>query len=202
MASLNRHKCEHNPNSFCYICGCYTLVRQRRNITNFVKLAYKLYFDNKLGDQDKKWAPHTVCHICEESLRDWTKGKRKNLSFGVPMVWREPLNHIDDCYFCLVNTTGIGKIKKQKIAYPNIPSAIRPIQHSKEIPFPIFKGLFLSLDEESRSATETEEFLPDLEDFSSNAKQFNLPQCFSQIELNDLVCDLGLSKQAAELLAS
>ena len=91
------------------------------------------------------------------------------------MVWREPLNHIDNCYFCLVNTTGIGKIKRQKIAYSHILSAIRPIQHSKEIPFPIFKGLFLSLDEESMSATETEEFLPDLEDFSSNAKQFNLP---------------------------
>ena len=200
MASSNRHKCKHNPNSFCYICGCYTLVRQRRNITNFVKLAYKLYFDIKLGD--KKWAPHTVCHICEESLQDWTKGKRKNLPFGVPMVWREPLNHIDDCYFCLVNTTGIGKIKRQKIAYSNIPSNIRPIQHSKEIPFPIFKSFFLSLDEESMSATETEEFLPDLEDFSSNAKQFNLPQCFSQIELNDLVRDYGLSKQAAEVLAS
>ena len=51
------------------------------------------------------------------------------------------------------------------------------------------------------SATETEEFLPDFEDFSSNAKQFNMPHCFSQIELNDLVRDLGLSKQAAEVLA-
>ena len=118
------------------------------------------------------------------------------------MVWREPLNHIDDCYFCLVITTCIGKIKRQKIAHPNIPSAIRPIQHSKEIPFPTLKGLFLSLDKKSMSATETEEFLPDLEGFSSNAKQFNLPQCFSQIELNDLVRDLGLSKQAAEVLAS
>ena len=60
----------HNPNSFYYICGCYTLIRPRQNITNFVKLSYKLYFDIKLGDQDKKWAPHIVCHICEESLRD------------------------------------------------------------------------------------------------------------------------------------
>ena len=42
------------------------------------------------------------------------------------------------------------------------------------------------------SATETEEFTSDLEDFSSNAKQFNLPQCFSQIELSDLACDSGL----------
>ena len=52
------------------------------------------------------------------------------------------------------------------------------------------------------STAETEEFISDLEDISSNAKQSNLPQCFSQMELNDFVPDLGLSKQAAELLAS
>ena len=60
----------------------------------------------------------------------------------------------------------------------------------------------MSEDEQTMSAAETEEFISDLEDFSSNAKQSNLPQCFSQMELNDFVRDLGLSKQAAELLAS
>ena len=39
-------------------------------------------------------------------------------------------------------------------------------------------------------------------DFSSNTKYLKLPQCFNQIELNDLVRDFRLSKQAAELLAS
>ena len=112
MASSNQHKCKHNPSSFCYICGCYTLVRQRRNITNFVKIAYKFYFNIQLGDQHKKWTPHAVCHICEGSFQDWTIGKIKNLPFGVPMVWGEPLNHITDYYFCLVNTIGIGKKKR------------------------------------------------------------------------------------------
>ena len=114
MACSNQHKSKHNFNSFCYNCHCYLLVRQRRNITNFVKLAYKLYFNTQLGDQDKKWASHTVYHICEESLRDWIKGKRKNLPFGVPVVFKEPLNHMTDCYFCLVNTIGIGGKKRGK----------------------------------------------------------------------------------------
>ena len=124
MASSSRHKCVNSPDSFCYICGCYTLLRQRRNITSFVKRAYKTYFEVPLGDQDKKWAPHIVCHNCEEMLRDWTKGKRKGLPFGVPMVWREPKDHISDCYFCIVNTKGVGKKNRHMVTYPSIPSAI------------------------------------------------------------------------------
>ena len=63
---------------------CYTLQRQRRNILSFVRRAYGSYFEIAVGDQDKKWAPHIVCHNCEEMLRDWTKGKRNGMPFGVP----------------------------------------------------------------------------------------------------------------------
>ena len=141
MASRMRHHCRNKSDAFCYICGCYSLNRQRHNISLFVKRAYKAYFEVHLGDQDKRWAPHVVCHNCEEMLRDWTKGKRKGLPFGVPIIWREPNNHVTDCYFCMVNTTGVWKKNRHKITYPNIPSAIRPIPHSEEVPVPVFKGL-------------------------------------------------------------
>ena len=49
------------------------------------------------------------------------------------------------------------------------------------------------------SDTETEE-ISGLEDFFSNVKHLKSPQFFSQLKLNDLVYDLGLSKQAANLL--
>ena len=88
-----------NADFFCYICGVYALPRQRRHISMFVKRAYKAYFKVPLGDQEKRWAPHIVCHNCEEMLRDWTKGKRKGLPFGVPMVWREPKDHSTGCDF-------------------------------------------------------------------------------------------------------
>ena len=76
-----RRKCENKRDAFCYICGCCTLIRQMRNITSFVRRAYKAYFGLAPGDQGKKWAPHILCHNCEEMLRDWTKGKRKGLHF-------------------------------------------------------------------------------------------------------------------------
>ena len=204
MASSSRSKCINDPDSFCYVCGCYALLHQRRKISEFVRSAYKAYFDIPLGDQDKKWAPHTVCHNCEESLRDWTKGKRKRLPFGVPMVWREPKDHITDCYFCIVNIKGIGKKNRHRIFYPSITSAIRPIPHSEEIPVPLFSGFAPSEDVSSTSKSEQmlQEFTSDSEESSYAGKQSSALQAFSQAELNDLVRDLALSKKAAELLAS
>ena len=136
-----RLHCRNKPDTFCYICGCYSLNRQRRNISLFVKRAYKAYFEVHLGDQDKQWAPYVVCHNCEEMLRDWTKGKRKGLPFGVPRIWRELYDHVTDCYCCMVNTTGVGKKNRHKITYPNIPSAIWPVPPSEEVPVPVFKAL-------------------------------------------------------------
>ena len=88
---------------------------QRKGITDFVKQSYFAYFDVKLGDQDKPWAPHKVCKTCVENLRLWKNGKLKGLRFGVPMVWRELQNHHDDCYFCMVNIKGFNRYKKKEV---------------------------------------------------------------------------------------
>ena len=53
MASSSRRGCKNEADSFSYICGSYTLLRQRRNITLLVKRAYKAYFKIPLSDQDK-----------------------------------------------------------------------------------------------------------------------------------------------------
>ena len=65
------------------------------------------------------------------------KGKRKSMPFAVPMVWREPTNHFDDCYFCLTKTEGYSKKGKHKIDYPCLQSAIRPVPHNADLPVPI-----------------------------------------------------------------
>ncbi|CAJ0962494.1 unnamed protein product [Ranitomeya imitator] len=103
-----------DPNIFCYICGNFTVKTQRRNITDFVKRVYFAFFKVKLGDQDKHWASHKVCKTCIESLRSWSQGKNAKLQFGVPMVWREPSNHLEDCYFCLVDCNGTFSEEKKK----------------------------------------------------------------------------------------
>ena len=70
MASFRRRECKNKPDSFSYVCGCYILLRQRRNITSLVKRAYKAYFKIPLGNQDKKFSSHILCHNYEEMLRD------------------------------------------------------------------------------------------------------------------------------------
>ena len=136
-----------------------------------------------------------MCHNGKEMLRKWTKGKRKGLPFGILMVWREPKKHPTDCYFCLVNTKDVGKKN---------PSAIRPVLPSDEFP-KIFNGLVSSEDEETESEEhmemENKRTNTESKDSSTESKKAVLQQ-FSQLKLNDLVRDLNLSKQAAEILAS
>ena len=159
--ATSRRKCLNNPDSFCYICGSFTIPSQRANISAFVKQAYFAYFKLKLCDQDKIWAPHKVCKQCVESLRMWTKGTREKLAFGIPMVWREQKDHSTDCYFCLVKTSGFNKKNKSKTEYPNLLSAIRPMPHSAEIPVPVFEQLpYLEdlSDDEERSDSNDADF--------------------------------------------
>lgn len=99
--------CKNSSDSFCYICGDVTLKQYKRRLTARVKKLYESYFGCKLGDQDKKWAPHIGCVKCTSSLSTWAKGTGRGLKFAIPMVWREPKDHCTDCYFCLTDITGI-----------------------------------------------------------------------------------------------
>ena len=168
------------PDVFCYICGEYTIAPNRKPVTSFIMRAYHAYFGIKPADQDKAWAPHMVCKACTKTLRGWTNGKR-NLNFGIHMVWREPTNHVTDSYFCAVDVTGINRKNRGSLKYPDLQSARRPVAHCDEIPVPIFGELSDISDEDASSVA---------------------PHPFSQKELNDLVPDLSLSTDSAELLAS
>ena len=198
--------CVNNPDSFCYICGKLTLASQKRTITPMIKKAYYLYFGCKLGDQDKSWAPHICCTSCTAGLSNWLHGKRQAMPFAVPMIWREPTDHVNNCYFCLVPPVdhGITKKRAQALQYPNIPSALRPVAHGEGLPVP------------EPPATIPTEFSDDDDDVDDNAQitctsrdptflptaADKEPHRISQHELNDLVRDLGLSKIKAELLGS
>lgn len=126
---------------FSYICGEYTLKEDRTTVSDFVKRAYLGYFGVRFGDQDKIWAPHQVCKTCAEHLQQWTTRKSKSLKFDVPMFWGEPKNHFADCYFCLVNTSGINRNNRNKWTCPDLVSARRPVPHSEEVPMPTFHQL-------------------------------------------------------------
>ena len=99
-----------------------------------IKKAYHLYFGCKLGDQDKKLAPHIVCKSCATHLGSWINYKGMAMPFALPVVWREPSNHSSDCYFCFTPLVASGmNRKKQRIDYVNISSAIRSAPHGEDL---------------------------------------------------------------------
>ena len=59
------------------------------------------------------------------------------MPFAVPMIWREPKNHIDDCYFCMTKIVGFSKKNKSKIVDPDCDSAIKPAPHDSENVVPL-----------------------------------------------------------------
>ncbi|KAI6651194.1 hypothetical protein LOD99_14548 [Oopsacas minuta] len=190
--------CSTHPNNFCYVCGLFCVKSQRRPITNQLKNIYKLYFECPLGDQDKSWAPHVICTSCSSGLRDWLNKRKVSMPFAIPMVWREQKNHLDDCYFCLIDITGFSAKNKHALVYPDLDSARRPIPHDISLPIPIVKPQQIKIGfdmvEDVHAESTDANYVPEDELLE--------PQTFTQGELNDLVRDLDLSKDKAELLAS
>ena len=113
-----------------------------RGIDDLADNLYHAYFGMKLGDHDQSWTPHIVCKTCLEHSRQWENDKRNSLRFSVLVIWLEPQNHQDDCYFCAFNSVG-GLNKRTKkstnISHPSLKSAVRSAAHSDDIPIPVFK---------------------------------------------------------------
>jgi hypothetical protein len=57
-----------------------------------VRKVLELYFDYKVGDQDKVWAAKIFCNSCSRTVAGWLKGTHKSMPFPVPMVWHELSN--------------------------------------------------------------------------------------------------------------
>ena len=132
-----RRSCKNDPDTFCYICGELTLLKYRRNLTDKIMRLHYAYFGCAIGDQDKVWSSHYCCLDCSGKLSKWFSGKKVDMGFAVPMIWQEQRDHITDCYFCLTKTKGYNQRNRKKILYPNLPSAIRPVPHSADLPVPI-----------------------------------------------------------------
>ena len=144
---------------------------------------------------------HIVWKACVESWSKRANGTLKSLRFGVSMVYREPNNHFNECYFCLVDLKGFNRHKKNTWNYPDLESARQPLPHCEEVSVPEFSDLldvFMEYDkfneEVKSSASDSGESV-----FKSN---LSTPEQFNLEELCDLIRDLNLSTEASEILAS
>ena len=112
----------------------------------------------------------------------------------------------------MTNLLGFNKKNRKNILYPSIPSATRPILHCDENPVPIFKELLdipvsaasLAQDPVPQESTESDSDPGSLDDYNDiDYHECSLePNRFNQDDLSDLIRDLNLSKESAELLAS
>ena len=130
------------------------------------------------------------------------KGSRCML-FTIPMVWREPTDHVSDCYFCLTSITRVTAKSKHTVQYPNLPSAMKPVPQSAELPVPkpptnTTLSDSESSDEDGGQANNNMDCGPTFAEACSS----NEPHLLTQGDLNDDVRDLNLSKKQAELLGS
>ena len=115
------------------------------------------------------------------------------------MVWREPTNHVFDCYFCMTNIARFTKKNKSALMYPDCPSALRPVLYDAENPVPI-PPMYPNTTSDD-NADEAQCDVEDQEDASYEEElDKNKPHFLIQVDLNDLVRDLQLSEQKAEVL--
>lgn len=202
-----KFKCKNSPNIFCYVCGSFCVSSQRKAITENTKTHYELYFGRVMQNLEYYWVPEIVCNAYEANLNLWWNGTRPQMPFAVPMIWKKPRNHRTDCYFCMINVIGFSTKNKHKIKYPDCSSVVKPVVHGENFPVPVtpkpvvIETVQPDLTEQKSTSNESfdEETSTLLDpDYISEDE----PHLLDQAELNDLIRDLGLTKEKSELLAS
>ncbi|KAM5182219.1 uncharacterized protein ACMZJ9_002594 [Mantella aurantiaca] len=197
--------CLRSADAFCYVCGHFIKTRARKYSVKACRKmceAYKAYFGMPVGDQDKSWAPHVTCEYCKKTLEGWYRGEKRAMKFAIPRIWREPTDHSNNCYFCMVDPTKrrTGKNAPQ-IVYPDLPSSIAPVPHCPQLPVPTPPTRDRSSSGDN-SKSDSEEDTGDLECDFTDADDEKRPYFPNQKDINDLIRDLGLTKSNAELLTS
>mgnify|MGYP003407857992 CR=1 FL=1 len=147
----------------------------------------------------QKWAQSIFCSTCANTLSEWLRMSTtsSHMPFGVPMIWRETMDHVTDCYFCMTNVRGFNFKTRKSIAYPNVNSELKPLQHdpiSCPVPVPPMEYSFEDTLDNMLSDEEC--------DSDSDYKLNNDVYLINYAELCDLVRDLALTKGQAEVFGS
>lgn len=137
---MPRKKCKVSAEYFCYVCGCYIVSKKGKVMTDSLKNAYLHYFGFAVGDTEKPWVPKLFCNACRTKLYKWSMGDKIYFLYSMPMLWKEPQNHIDDCYFCLAKVVGINSKNYKSLKYPEVSSVSKPVPRHKDDRLPVCPG--------------------------------------------------------------
>ena len=128
------------------------------------------------------------------------------MPFAVPITWKEPTYHTNNCYFCKVSPVQkeLSKKKKESIEYSNIPSAVRPGPHGEGRPVPDAPtSVSFESDEESGEEEAEKDDNAGLQsDPYSDEAHSSGQHLTTQGELHDLARDLQLLNNKADPLCS
>lgn len=186
---------------FCFVCGHLTHHQNRRKILPTIEEPYFLFFGIRFSSG--AWIPKTVCTSCESALLSWYKGGPRSPSFSAPMTWIEPEDHKSEtCYFCVNYKFGRCQRHYAIKKYEATNNVILPEVRCEGIPVPSPPTHTISANIYANTEITTAvENLSDItylpvDDFS------NCPNLIDQAYFEDLVRDLGLTKEKAEILCS
>ena len=109
----------------------------------------------------------------------------------------------DRDHFCLTSTTGVTAKSKHTVQYPNLPSEMRSVPHSADLPVPKPPtNMKLSDSESSDEDVVQANNNMDCDPTFAAASFSSETHLLTQGDLNDIVHDLNLSKEQDELLDS
>lgn len=174
-------------------------------MTSNIEEVYQFYFSKQVI-KNVWWAPSVTCQNCANSLLRWESGTQVSMTFGVPMIWNNPIHHNErECYFCIHYTKGHNVKTMSKLKYLSTTYAFIPQPHSEDVPVPIRpsqRSNFNSSAEQSSPEVLVEP--PYTASYVSSTVDYEVghPDLISQASFNDLVRVLYLPKTLGELLGS
>lgn len=137
LHNMENEVCRKRMDLFCYVCGRFTIAKNRRHISDFDEQIYRCYFHMAVI-RDAWWAPKTMCTTCRQGLHRWYSKKANMMPYAIPMIWSKPVDHqADNCYACANDVNGLNRHNRGKFVYKNVTAAIFPIPHDENLPVPI-----------------------------------------------------------------
>lgn len=199
---MSSRRYKNRPDIFC-ICvwRCFAIAKHQRIITEFIKKGYHAYFDVSLVIRTKlefyiKCA-FNVWSYWGNRQEMKIKERRNFLPFGVPMYGgNQKTMEMSDTFAPAISKVSMPKLNiLLSILIFRQPNELYPMDNSSicSIPPSVLHTIKQqSWHESSNEKTDDDELTPDMDK----------PQQFIQTVLNDLLRDLGLSKDTAQTLGT